>query len=374
MLNKVKKSTLKKLPVSESCLDSESLYPYPEWINPDPHHWLCVWDAGTRTNLSQYFIQHCFICRPSASTVSENAGIQPRTVATTALAVRRSNYSAIYYPQTRQYLIHKLGYISSTNLAISHPQTRLYLIHKLGNISSSIRLYLIHKLGYTWISSTIRLYLVHKLGHISSTIWLYLIHKLGYISSTIRLYLIHKLGYISSTNSAISHPRFGFISSIGLTLVSPVTAACPPPKVISAVLSSHGSSSSSSSGTGELKGIFSKMPFSFARKYEISNSHSFENGQELHTRHWCCGSGSRRNPFVFGPPGSGSFYHQAKIVSNTLISTVLWLYDFLSLKKIWMQLQPEKSRKTLEGQWRNTDFLRCLFLFAQKIKFRICIL
>jgi hypothetical protein len=32
-----------------------------------------------------YFIQHCFICRPSDSTVSEDAGIDPRTVATSAL-------------------------------------------------------------------------------------------------------------------------------------------------------------------------------------------------------------------------------------------------------------------------------------------------
>jgi hypothetical protein len=41
-----------------------------------------------------YVIQHCFICRPSDSTVSEDAGIEPRTVATLALTVRRSNYSA----------------------------------------------------------------------------------------------------------------------------------------------------------------------------------------------------------------------------------------------------------------------------------------
>jgi hypothetical protein len=34
-----------------------------------------------------------FICRPSDSTVSEDAWIEPRTVATTALAVRRSNPS-----------------------------------------------------------------------------------------------------------------------------------------------------------------------------------------------------------------------------------------------------------------------------------------
>ncbi len=35
--------------------------------------------------LFMYFIQHCFICRPSDSIVSEDAGIDPRTVATLAL-------------------------------------------------------------------------------------------------------------------------------------------------------------------------------------------------------------------------------------------------------------------------------------------------
>jgi hypothetical protein len=44
-------------------------------------------------------IQHCFICRPSDSTVSEDAGIEPRTVATTALTVRRLNHSARSHPQ-----------------------------------------------------------------------------------------------------------------------------------------------------------------------------------------------------------------------------------------------------------------------------------
>jgi hypothetical protein len=34
-----------------------------------------------------YLIQHCVICRHSVSTVSEDAGIEPRTVATLALAV-----------------------------------------------------------------------------------------------------------------------------------------------------------------------------------------------------------------------------------------------------------------------------------------------
>jgi hypothetical protein len=46
----------------------------------------------------QYFIQYCFICRPSDSAVSEDAGIEPRTAVTSALAVRRSNYSARSHP------------------------------------------------------------------------------------------------------------------------------------------------------------------------------------------------------------------------------------------------------------------------------------
>ncbi len=41
-----------------------------------------------------YYIQHFFICRPSDSTVPTDAGIEPRTVATGALTVRRSNHWA----------------------------------------------------------------------------------------------------------------------------------------------------------------------------------------------------------------------------------------------------------------------------------------
>ncbi len=121
--------------IFERCLDS----------NPES----CRRKHGRATNLAthlpttffrrifwfffMYDIQHCFICRPSDSTVSEDAGIEPRTVASTALAVSRSNHSPISHPQTRLYLIHKLGYIfhpplgyiSSNNLAtrlpISHP-------------------------------------------------------------------------------------------------------------------------------------------------------------------------------------------------------------------------------------------------------------
>jgi hypothetical protein len=48
-----------------------------------------------------YYIQHCFICRPSDSTVPTDAGMEPRTVATGALTVRRSNHWARSHPQWR---------------------------------------------------------------------------------------------------------------------------------------------------------------------------------------------------------------------------------------------------------------------------------
>ncbi len=47
-----------------------------------------------------YFLQHCFICRLSDSTVSEDARIEPRTVATPSLTVRRSYHSARSHPLT----------------------------------------------------------------------------------------------------------------------------------------------------------------------------------------------------------------------------------------------------------------------------------
>jgi hypothetical protein len=50
---------------------------------------------------SMYIVQHCFIWRPSDTTVSEDAGIEPRTVATSALAVRRFSHSARSQSQRR---------------------------------------------------------------------------------------------------------------------------------------------------------------------------------------------------------------------------------------------------------------------------------
>ncbi len=51
-----------------------------------------------------YCIQHCFICRPSDFTVSEYAGIEPRTVATSALTVRRFNHTARFHPHVENQL------------------------------------------------------------------------------------------------------------------------------------------------------------------------------------------------------------------------------------------------------------------------------
>jgi hypothetical protein len=45
-----------------------------------------------------YFLQQCYIFRPSDFIVSENARAEPRTVATLALAVSRSNHSARSHP------------------------------------------------------------------------------------------------------------------------------------------------------------------------------------------------------------------------------------------------------------------------------------
>ncbi len=47
----------------------------------------------------QCVLQHCFICRPSDSSVSEDAGIEPRTVATLPLTARRFNHSARSHPE-----------------------------------------------------------------------------------------------------------------------------------------------------------------------------------------------------------------------------------------------------------------------------------
>ena len=68
-----------------------------------------------------YFIQHCFICRPSDSIVSKDAGIEPRTVATSALVVRRSGHSATSHPHSAT--THPHSATSHPHSALSHPHS-----------------------------------------------------------------------------------------------------------------------------------------------------------------------------------------------------------------------------------------------------------
>jgi hypothetical protein len=66
---------------------------------------LCFFNKqGVFLDIFMNYIQHCFICHPSDSTVSEDAGIEPRTVATLALAVGRSNHSARSHPHPQFYI------------------------------------------------------------------------------------------------------------------------------------------------------------------------------------------------------------------------------------------------------------------------------
>jgi hypothetical protein len=72
----------------------------------------------------------------------------------------------------------------------------------------------------------------------------------------------------------------------------------------------------------------------------------------------CCGSG-----YIIQRYGSGSFYHQAKIVRKTLIPTVLCLlYNFLSLKNDVNVLSKSNKQKNLDlDPYQNvTDLQHCL--------------
>jgi hypothetical protein len=77
-------------------------------------------------NFFSYYIQHCFICRPSDSTVPTDAGFELRTVATGALAVRCSNHLARSHPnlaRSHPYLARSHPYLARSHpyLARSHP-------------------------------------------------------------------------------------------------------------------------------------------------------------------------------------------------------------------------------------------------------------
>ena len=90
------------------------------------------WDSRVRRyyNISKqgdiwfflcYFIQHCFICRPSDSTVPTDAGIAPRTVARIAFAARRSNHQARSHPyQARSHPYQAKSHPSHNKYCRSH--------------------------------------------------------------------------------------------------------------------------------------------------------------------------------------------------------------------------------------------------------------
>ncbi len=73
-----------------------------------------------------YVIQHCFICRPSETTVSEDAGIEPRSVAALTLTARRSNHSARSHTHSARFHPHS---------ARSHPVLNPVLSIFLGDQS-----------------------------------------------------------------------------------------------------------------------------------------------------------------------------------------------------------------------------------------------
>ncbi len=78
-----------------------------------------------------YFIQQCFICCPFDSTVSEDAGIEPRTAATFALACKHSNNSARSHSHSAR--SHPQSARSHPQSARSHPQTWPDLIHTVAH-------------------------------------------------------------------------------------------------------------------------------------------------------------------------------------------------------------------------------------------------
>ncbi len=137
-----------------------------------------------------YDVQHCCICRLSESTMSEDAGIEPRTVAITAFAVRRSNHTRLHLINTQLDLIHtRLDLIH--NSARYHPDP-LDLIHsKIKAILHPILLSLKHATCLNvqsepcWLSCSVQTILhncVFNLSH--TTVHVYLLSIASLNSST----------------------------------------------------------------------------------------------------------------------------------------------------------------------------------------------
>ncbi len=84
-----------------------------------------------------YVIQHCFICRTSDSTVSEDAGIEPRTVTTLALTALRSSHSARSHPHSARSHSHSAR--SHPHSARSHPHSARFHSHSARSHPHSAR-------------------------------------------------------------------------------------------------------------------------------------------------------------------------------------------------------------------------------------------
>ncbi len=76
---------------------------------------------------SMYCIQHCFICRPSDSIVSEDAGIEPRTVATSALAASQTLLPFGQISSIIGQISSKLSYTVKKAFRYSRPQLGCHL-------------------------------------------------------------------------------------------------------------------------------------------------------------------------------------------------------------------------------------------------------
>jgi hypothetical protein len=109
------------------------------WLKCDDDFWLGLLTIPNSGLFWMFYV--LFICRPSDSTVSQDAGMEPRTVATSALADRRSNHSASSHPHSARSHPHSAIDIIHTRLDFIH--TRLDLIHTRQDLIHT-RLDLIH--------------------------------------------------------------------------------------------------------------------------------------------------------------------------------------------------------------------------------------
>ncbi len=90
-------------------------------------HILINWRGICEEFLVHFSVLHCFICRPPDSTGSEDAGIEPGTIATSGLAVRDALTIRLHLIHTWLDLIHNWQVPIHNRLNLIH--IRLNLIH-----------------------------------------------------------------------------------------------------------------------------------------------------------------------------------------------------------------------------------------------------